>query len=76
MASAAFQTGTAATRSHFARAVDGLVDWMTRIGELSAGARAALRAGELAQLTDAQLAARGLKRDEIVEHAFRDLMVR
>ena len=50
--------------------VAAMFTWMAG---MSAAARAGRHAGELAQLTDAQLAARGLTRDGIVAHAFRDL---
>ena len=46
---------------------------MRYLARMSAGAQAARYAGELAELTDEQLAARGLTRDGIVAHAFRHL---
>jgi hypothetical protein len=47
--------------------------WFARIARMSEVARAARHAGELARLSDEQLAARGLTRDGIVAHAFRHL---
>ncbi|MEM7056746.1 MAG: hypothetical protein AAF557_04100 [Pseudomonadota bacterium] len=43
---------------------------MVWLGDMSSGAKAAKHAAELSKLTDDQLAARGLKREDIVEHAF------
>lgn len=55
-----------------------LADWfgrtLVRIGEASEGARCAREAGRLNELTDAQLKSMGLRRDQIVAHAFRDVI--
>lgn len=61
------------TRSTAGWIIASLGRLMTRITNLSAAARAARYAGQLAQLSDDELADRGLTRDGIVAHAFRHL---
>ncbi|MEM1160216.1 MAG: hypothetical protein AAGJ28_04730 [Pseudomonadota bacterium] len=73
MADTAFQPRTQAGQWLGAIA-NVLGNGLVQLGELSAGARAARYAGNLAKLSDEELAARGLKRDQIVEHAFGDLV--
>lgn len=44
------------------------------LGDMSAGAQAAQHAAALTQLSDEQLAKQGVKREKIVEHAFKHLI--
>ncbi len=79
MATTAFETNTAkpaADAPLVSRIGTAFVNWLVRVGEMSAAARAARYAGKLAELSDEQLATRGLNRDQIVEHAFRHLIHR
>ena len=78
MATTAIDTYLAApgSRSLLLRVTKKTGSVLRRIGELSEGARAARHAGRLTELSDEQLAARGIARDQIVAHAFRHLMHR
>ena len=79
MATTAFETHLATqqkTGGFWTRLTDAAANWMVRIADMSAGAQAARHAGYLASLTDAQLAERGLTRDQIVSYAFRNLTTR
>ncbi|MEM1130982.1 MAG: DUF1127 domain-containing protein [Pseudomonadota bacterium] len=64
---------TTEMKTGLGRLADRLGAFLVRMGEMSEGARAAQRAGELAQLSDQQLAAIGLKRGDIVSHVFAKL---
>ena len=49
-------------------------NFLVWLGDMSAGAKAAKHAAALSRMSDEQLASRGLKREEIVEHAFEHLV--
>lgn len=58
--------------SIFSRVWDKLMAMAEYSYQVSEGARCARQAAELSQLSDAELAARGLKRHNIVAYAFRN----
>ena len=61
----------AAAEQFSARALgDRILDWMARVGEKSPAAQAAKRYAALNTLTDAQLAERGLSRDQLAQICF------
>ena len=47
-----------------------LMDWMVRVGEMSAAGRAAQRYAKLNALSDLELAKRGMKREELLDLCF------
>ena len=53
---------------------DRVANFLVWLGDMSSGAKAANHAARLAGLSDAQLAEMGLKRENIVEHAFGHLI--
>lgn len=65
------------TDTAFATKKTGIIDWignmLVALGELSEGARAARYAAVLTKMSDTQLEAIGVKREDIVEHAFQHL---
>ena len=63
-----------ATRATGVAAIFDLIgNALVRLGEMSEGARAARHAAALTQLSDTQLRTMGIKREDIVEHAFAHL---
>lgn len=47
-----------------------IMDWLVRVGEMSSGARAAKHYAALNALSDLELAKRGLRRDDLLDHCF------
>lgn len=60
----------------FARLGAGFAQLMAFFYAISSAHRCSLEAQRLMALSDAELARHGLKRDEIVQHAFRSVMHR
>lgn len=50
------------------------LDWLVRVGERSPGAHAARAYARLNALSDDQLAALGLKREDLLAHCFRHVV--
>ena len=73
MANTTINTHIPARQSGILSRLAALFVWL---GETSDGARAARYAGRLAQMSDEELSKLGIKRDEIVAHAFRNLIWR
>jgi len=65
------------TDTAFATKKTGIIDWignaLVALGDMSEGAKAARYAAALTKMSDAQLDAIGVKRENIVEHAFQHL---
>ena len=54
----------------------GLGAMLETIGRASQGARCAEYAQRLQAMSDAELAARGIRREDIIRHAFRSILIR
>ncbi|WP_121630220.1 DUF1127 domain-containing protein [Tropicibacter alexandrii] len=65
------QTAAAPHGNFFANLYDGFIRAMVNIAESNSRVK---RVEALQALSDAELAARGLKRDDIVKHVFGDVM--
>ncbi|SNR34700.1 hypothetical protein [Puniceibacterium sediminis] len=70
MAIAATNTPSNSIGHTLTGAFDGIINFLVRIAESNGRMKAVER---LNAMSDAELAARGLKREEIVRHVFRDM---